>query len=97
MWDMRKVDAALVQLAAHDSCVTELQYKENETNVVFSSSLDGKLIRWNFLPTCEVTQAEAIVNPQSLAGPAVCCFHLNTHSNELVYATDKEVLNLIAL
>lgn len=97
LWDLRKADAALLQLAAHSACVTELQYKENETNVILSSSLDGKLIKWNLLPTCEVTAAEAIVSPQSLAGPAIICFNLHKQANELVFATDKEVLTLISM
>ena len=97
LWDVRKADSALLQLAAHSACVTELQYKENETNVIFSSALDGKLIRWNLLPTCEVTGAEAIVSPQSLAGPAITCFHLHRSFNELVLATDKEVLSYVTM
>ena len=95
LWDLRKADAALLQLAAHSACVTELQYKENEANVVLSSSLDGKLIRWTLLPTCEVSGAEAIVSPQSLAGPAILCFHMHKRSSALVLATDKEILSVI--
>lgn len=97
LWDMRKTDTALLQLASHSACITELQYKENESNVIISSSLDGKLIRWNLLPTSEVTAAEAVVSPQSLSGPAIICFHLHPRTNDLVFATDRETLSHISL
>lgn len=84
-------------MAAHSACITELQYKENETNVILSSSLDGKLIKWRLLPTCELTSADAIVSPQSLAGPAVICFSMHKNVNELVYANDKEILSMISM
>lgn len=97
LWDLRSEGSILVQFSAHDSLITELQYKENESNIIISSSLDGQLLKWNLLPSCQLQSVDSLVSPQSAAGPSITCFHLNPLGNEIVYGTDNEVLSFTSL
>ena len=97
LWDLRNEGSILVQFSAHDSLITELQYKENESNIILSSSLDGQLLKWNLLPSCQLQSVDSLVSPQSSAGPSISCFHLNPSGNEIIFGTDNEVLSLTSL
>lgn len=44
LFDLRNTGSVLIQFSAHDSLLTELQYKQSENNVILSSSLDGQLL-----------------------------------------------------
>ena len=94
LWDMRNECEPILQVASHESSITGLLYDVNQVNSLYSSSLDGQLLRWEFERN-QMKTVEPLVRPMNLSGPSINCFCLTGKSNgktQLIYATDREVL-----
>ena len=91
---MRNECEAILQVSSHESSITGLLYDVNQANSLYSSSLDGQLLRWEF-ERSQMKTVEPLVRPMNLAGPSINCFCLTKKANgktQLIYATDREVL-----
>lgn len=99
LWDMRNVNEPVLQVSSHDSPITGLLYDVSQINSLYSSSLDGQLLRWEFAKH-EMKKVEPLVRPINLSGPSINCFCLTGKSNgktQLIYGTDREVLYSLEL
>lgn len=92
IWDLRNGGQRLMQPAsAHMGSINCLQYAHNQPNLIFTSSFDGQLIKWNISNDCEIHSVEAIIDKNNTH--PINCFDLNPH-NQIVFADDNEVLYL---
>lgn len=50
LYDLRNVKSAVAEISAHRAAVTNVRYRPKDPNIVYSSSVDGDLFRWNLTP-----------------------------------------------
>lgn len=92
LWDLRNGGQRPMQPAsAHMGAINCIRYAENQPNLLFTSSIDGQLIKWNISNDFEINSVEAIID-KSNPYP-INCFDINA-KNQLVLADDNEVLYL---
>lgn len=92
IWDLRNGGQRLMQPAsAHHGAINCLQYEQNQPNLIFTSSFDGQLIKWDISNECEINSVEAIIDKNNTH--PINCFDIN-FCKEIVFADDNEVLYL---
>lgn len=47
IYDLRNQNSALAQISAHSAAITNVRYRPRDANILYSSSCDGELFRWN--------------------------------------------------
>lgn len=89
LYDLRNPNRALVQISAHSSSITNIKYRPRSANLVYSSSVEGELFRWDL--TTEFTYNSAPKQVQSISRVkdpiSITTFDVN-HLGDMIYAVD---------
>lgn len=88
IWDLR-TSTVLRQLAAHTSTVTELHYDQKDSNVFYSSSNDGQLLKWNIEPVGTLEAVDLVIGREE--DPAISSFDID-NDNDFIFAADNEIV-----
>lgn len=89
MYDLRNQNSALAQIAAHDAAITNVRYRPKDSNILYSSSCDGELFRWNL--NTEFTANQIPRKVESVASLSdvisITSFDVN-YLGDMIYTTD---------
>lgn len=90
IFDLRNKNTALAQISAHSGAITQVRYRPRDPYVLYSSSCDGELFRWNL--QAEFTTANHIPKKVESIGcisdpMSITSFDVN-HIGDLVYTAD---------
>lgn len=96
IFDLRNPNAALAQISAHSGAITHVRYRPRDSYVLYSSSCDGELFRWNLHAEFGFTQANHIPKKVESIGctsdpMSITSFDVN-HLGDLVYTADHGAL-----
>lgn len=94
MFDLRNPNTALAQISAHSGAITHVRYRPRDSYILYSSSCDGELFRWNL--HAEFTNANHIPKKVESIGftsdpMSITSFDVN-HIGDLVYTADHGAL-----
>lgn len=93
LFDLRNDQTSMAQIAAHDAAISQIRYKPGESNILFSSSFDGQLLRWNFNSEFVTDQKPKKVEYIASRGDClpINSFDVNVNG-DMIYACDNEAL-----
>lgn len=95
LWDIRNPNHRPMQPAqAHFEAITCLRSSSKLSDSLFTSSIDGQLIKWGITNNFEINSVEPIIDKNNTF--PINCFDVNA-DNQLVFADDNEVLYLTVL
>lgn len=89
IYDLRNQNSALAQISAHGAAITSVKYRPKEPNILYSSSVDGELFRWNlsseFSALSMPKKVECIGS--TIEPLTISSFDIN-HLGDMLYSTD---------
>lgn len=89
MYDLRNPNLAMAQISAHSSAITNIKYRPKDPNVLYSSSCDGELFRWNLNTEFTANQVPRKVESIGCTSEplSITSFDIN-HLGDMLYTTD---------
>lgn len=89
IYDLRNQNSALAQISAHGAAVTNVKYRPRDPNLLYSSSCDGDLFRWNLATEFTVNQIpKKVESISSISEPlSITSFDVN-HLGDMLYTVD---------
>lgn len=89
IYDLRNTSLAVAKVSAHTTAITNIRYKPYDSNIVYSSSCDGDLFRWNLYTEFTSNQVPRKVESIGRASDpiSITSFDIN-HLGDLLYTTD---------
>ena len=89
LYDLRNLNSALAQISAHGAAVTHVRYRPRDPNILYSSSCDGDLFRWNLNTEFTVNQVPRKVESIGcISEPlSITSFDVN-HLGDTIYTAD---------
>lgn len=89
MYDLRSLNSAVAQISAHGAAITAVKYRPRDDNILYSSSCDGEIFRWNL--STEFTSIQMPRKVESVGSTSeplsITTFDIN-HLGDLIYAAD---------
>lgn len=89
IYDLRNTSSALAQISAHNSAITNVKYRPRNPNILYSSSCDGELFKWNLSTEFTANQVPRKVESIGCTSEplSIISFDIN-HLGDLIYTTD---------
>lgn len=89
IYDLRNTNSALAQISAHGAAVTNVKYRPRDPNILYSSSCDGELFRWNLSTEFTANQIPRKVESIGCTSEplSITSFDVN-HLGDMIYTTD---------
>lgn len=89
IYDLRNQNSPLAQISAHSAAVTQVRYRPKDSNIIYSSSCDGQLFRWNLNTEFTANQMPRKVESIGCTSDpiTITSFDVN-HLSDMIYTTD---------
>lgn len=89
IYDLRNDRSAIAEISAHTAAITKVKYRPRDSNIVYSSSVDGDLFRWNLSPEFIVNHIPKKVESIGCTSDplSITSFDVN-YFGDMLYTTD---------